>query len=212
MLCMSFCHHFAEKTNSNHTFFIWKSTELKKLNAKASWHQLGQECKEGGQEKTIYKITRFRNIQTSGSWCLGFLFIQKGDTERAASLTKTKNITFPESWLGCLHNAEFTLLRSALRLEGPTGVKSHCTSGLKDPQSPVSLQPGQSTQPSGLHKTSGVSPNSYFLTLPAACGPPLQILGFCLPQCFWEPKAAYLINRLCCLFHLPYQLHPGASG
>lgn len=69
---------------------------------------------------TIHKITRFENIQTSGSWCLEFLFIQKEDTERAANFTKTKTITFPGSWFGCLHTAEL-IWKSALRLQRDEG-------------------------------------------------------------------------------------------
>lgn len=45
--------------------------------------------------------------------------IQKGDRERAANLTKTKNITLRASWFGCLLKAaDLIFLNSARRLQG----------------------------------------------------------------------------------------------
>ena len=71
---------------------ILSSSEAKKLKAKAPCCQLGQEEGEGDQEQTIFKITRFKNIQTSGSWCLGFSLSRK-ETERGPPTSPKQRIS-----------------------------------------------------------------------------------------------------------------------
>lgn len=191
-------------------FFIRKSTETKKVKAKASWYQLGQKCGEGGQEQTIYKITRFKNIQTSGSRCLGFLIVQKGDKERAANLTKTRKITCQESWLGCLHTANLTLLNSSLRPQGWRGLKSLCdTNGLGSPQSSCfhPARPGHRIHTTFRASTPGdfPAPSSWSLYAHLARPSP-QTFGFHVLTASASPLAPTTLNRWSWSLHLPQQL------
>lgn len=138
---------------------------------------------------TIHKITRFKNIQTSGSWCLEFLFIQKEDTERAANFTKTKTTTFPECWFGCLHTAKLIIQKSAPRLARWRELKSsYYGNGLTSPQSSYLAQQDQNTQyePSNPHRMA-----SGFLPLLAD---PSIVCYQAFPTHLWIPSPPLLLQ------------------
>lgn len=111
-----------------------KDTECKSIMTSA---------RKGARNRQFTKLQGLETFKHPAHDVWGFYSSRKETQRGPPASPKQKNITFPESWLGRLHRAEFTLLRSALGIEGCRGVKSRCTSGLKDPQSPVS--PGHTT-------------------------------------------------------------------